>query len=80
MTKETWVTTLDNPFNPFKQPEDWKRFDEDKGYHTTSYISRILKDSQDYDEESYRQALESAVDEIVHFNIYGNYRKVVNDE
>ena len=79
MTKETWVTTLDNPFDPFKESESWKRFDEDHGYHTTAYICRILKDSQDFDEESYRKALEEAVDEIVSFNIYGNYRKVVNE-
>ena len=79
MTKETWVTTVDNPFDPFKDFDNWKRFDEDHGYHTTSLICRFLKDSSDYDEETYRQCLEDAVDEVVRFNFYGNYRKVVGD-
>ena len=78
-TKETWVTTLDNPFDPFKEPENWKRFDEDNGYHTTSLICRFLRDSDEFDEEKYRQCLEEAVDEVVRFNFTGNYRKVVNE-
>ena len=77
--KETWVTTLDNPFDPFKEPENWKRFDEDHGYHTTSLICRFLVDSDEFDEETYRECLESAVDDVVRFNPTGNYRKVVNE-
>lgn len=77
--KETWVTTLDNPFDPFKEAENWKRFDEDHGYHTTSLICRFLVDSDEFDEETYRECLESAVDDVVRFNPTGNYRKVVNE-
>lgn len=78
-TKETWVTTLDNPFDPFKEPENWKRFDEDNGYHTTSLIARFINFADDYDDETFNQCLEDAVDDLVRFNFYGNYRKVVNN-
>lgn len=77
-TKETWVTTTDNPFDPFKDMDNWKRFDEDNGYHTVSLICRFLKDSDDYDTETYRQCLESAVDAVVEINPTGKYKKVVN--
>ena len=79
MTKETWVTTLDNPFDPFSEPENWKRFDEDHKYFTTALICRFLKVSDDFDQETYNQCLEDAVNEIVRFNFTGNYRKVVNE-
>lgn len=78
-TPETWVTTLDNPFDPFVESDQWKRYDEDHGYNTTALICRYLRSSDDYDEESYRQALQDAVDEVVRFNYTGIYRKVVNE-
>lgn len=79
-TKETWVTTLDNPFDPFKDPENWQRFDEDNGYYTTSLICRYLVDAPDWSENMKNQALEEAVDKIVRYNFYGNYKKVVKED
>lgn len=77
--KETWVTTLDNPFDPFKQYDAWQRWDEDHGYYTLSLICRYLNTSDDLGEAHYYKALEDAVDKIVHYNFTGNYRKVVNN-
>ena len=36
-----FITTIDNPFDPFEQFEDWNRFDEDHGYFTLSYLERV---------------------------------------
>jgi hypothetical protein len=76
VVNSTWVTTLDNPFNPLEDMENWKRFDEDYGYNTTSLICRYLHDADDISDESYYEALEEAVDIICRFNFTGNYRKV----
>jgi hypothetical protein len=76
-TRETWITTLDNPFDPFSDMENWKRFDEDHGYHTTSLLCRYLNASPDFSDEDYNQAIEEAVDKLCSYNFYGNYRKVV---
>lgn len=72
----SWPTTLDNPFDPFTNMENWKRFDEDKGYNTVSLLCRYLNTSDDDSDESYYAALEDAVDTICRFNFTGNYRKV----
>lgn len=77
--KETWVTTLDNPFNPFKDRDNWQRFDEDHGYFTTNLIARISNASNDMSEDAFNFCIEQAVDEICRFNVTGNYRKVIND-
>lgn len=70
------VTTIDNPFDPFTQFDDWYRFDVDHGYNTCAYLARIAKTSIDLDDDAYSNAVNEAVDEIVRLNINGLYKKV----
>ena len=50
------ITTFDNPYDPFEQFTQWFMFDEEKGYHTTAYLGRIARTSdQMSDEENYRE-------------------------
>lgn len=77
MSNKTMVTTLDNPYNPFTQFDDWFAFDEGKGYHTCSYLARITRTSNDLPEVDDDLEIEHAVDEIVKLNLTGNYKKVV---
>ena len=78
--RETWVTTLDNPFDPFEESENWKRFDEDHGYYTDSLVARMAKTHDELDDESYNLAIEEAVDKIVNLNLLGIYRKAIKGE
>lgn len=73
------LTTIDNPFNPFTQWDEWNRFDEDKKYFTNNYLARIARTSDDMSEEEYNNAIDDAIEEIVKFNILGVYRKVTPD-
>ena len=70
------LTTIDNPFNPFKKFDDWYNFDESKGYHSLSYLARIAKVSVDLPDLEKHMAIETAIDEIVRLNILGIYKKV----
>lgn len=74
------VTTKDNPFSPFTQFDEWRRFDEMKGYHTLSLLARVTHTSTDLSEVDQELALDLAVEEIVHFNVTGNYIKVYEPE
>lgn len=38
--KDIWLTTDDNPWNPFTQFESWYKFDEDMLYRTCSRVAR----------------------------------------
>ena len=73
---EMMLTTIDNPFNPFTQWDEWKRYDEDKKYYTCSYLARIAKTSDDLSEVDYNKAIDDAIEEIVSLNINGMYTKV----
>lgn len=74
------LTTVDNPYNPFKQFDEWRVFDERSGYHTLSFLARIVKDSNDLSDSDQSAAIEAAIDEIVELNILGVWRKVTEDE
>lgn len=74
------LTTIDNPFNPFTQWNDWLRYDEDKKYYTCGYLARIAKVADDLSDEENDRLTEYAIDEIVQLNINGLYKKVYEDE
>jgi hypothetical protein len=61
----TMITTLDNPYNPFTQFDEWYAFDESKGYHTCSYLARIAKTSNELSERENLIEQEKAIDEII---------------
>jgi hypothetical protein len=70
------LTTVDNPFDPFTQWDEWFTYDEACGYHTTSYLARIVRTSDELSQADQDLAIENAIDEIVQENINGLYRKV----
>lgn len=76
----TMLTTIDNPFDPFAQWDEWRQFDEGKGYYTCGYLARIAKTSDELSDEDYQQAVDAAIDEICALNINGLYKKVVSEE
>lgn len=72
MIKETDIllTTKDNPFNPFTQYDEWKRYDEiDKHYNTEAYIARIVGMlDPDISENELAHERVKAFNEIIKYN------------
>lgn len=76
---ESMVTTEDNPFDPFENFDEWYAWDFRAGYNTPSYLARITVTSDSLSPVDQRLAIEYAVDEIVHENILGIYKKVTRE-
>ena len=70
------LTTVDNPFDPFTQWDEWYAYDARHGYHTPSFLARIAFTSDDLSDADQALAIQSAIDEIVDENVLGIYRKV----
>lgn len=70
------LTTIDNPFDPFNDYDNWLRYDEEKGYNTCGYLARIAKVTDDMSLKEEDQEIERACDEIIDLNPLGIYRKV----
>lgn len=76
MAVQCALTTFDNPFDPFEQFTSWFLFDEEKGYHSTSYLGRIVRTSDQFSDEENEIEIERAIDEIIKYDFRDIYRKV----
>lgn len=70
------LTTKDNPWNPFTNYDEWNAWDEAHGYYTSAYLARITNDSPELSEAQLLYSVNTAIDEILYFNLTGNYIKV----
>lgn len=77
---EYMLTTVDNPFDPFTQYDEWLAFDTSHGYHTNQYLARIVRTSDELSEPDRALAIDWAMDEIVQLNVRGVYMKITADE
>ncbi len=70
------LTTVDNPFNPITQFNDWFMFDEEKGYHSCAYLARIARTSSQLSDVENDLEVERAIDEIIKYDFMNIYQKV----
>ena len=70
----TMLTTVDNPYSPFTQWDEWFAFDRDHGYNTPGYLARIVITSDELSDADQELAIDSAIREIVEFNVLGIYK------
>jgi hypothetical protein len=70
------LTTVDNPYDPFKDFDHWFLFDVVNGYNSCSYLARIATTSEQLTEEENLLEIDRAIDEIVKYNPT-LYKKVI---
>lgn len=75
--EESMLTTIDNPWSPFSNYEEWYAWDHQAGYNTPSLLARIAKTSNDLSDPDFELAIEQAIDEIVTINASGVHKKAV---
>ena len=71
-----WLTTIDNPFSPFVEWDDWYRFDTDSGYNTCGLIDRIANTSDSLSEYDNDLEVIRAMNSIVKNDPLNNYVRV----
>lgn len=76
MLKQCALTTIDNPFNPLEQFDEWFRFDVEKGYYSCSRLARIMVISSQMSDEELMIETERAIDEIIYYDPINIYKKV----
>src|SRR3982751_6641520 len=77
---EYMLTTVDNPYDPFTQWDEWFAWDQHAGYHTSGFLARIAKVSDELSEVDQYIIIQLAIDESVRENVLGVYKKVKRNE
>lgn len=76
MLDEFMLTTIDNPFNPFEDFNQWFLYDTEKGYNSSSRLARIANLTEDMSEAETNAEIERAIDEIIYYDFLGIYMKI----
>ena len=79
MSNRVALTTVDNPFDPFEQFNDWFEFDIEKGYYTCSRLARLTNLSNDMSEAESNKEIERAIDELIKYDVFDVYKKVIKE-
>ena len=74
------LTTIDNPYDPFEQFDEWFLFDVEKGYNSCAYLDRIALTSDQFSEEENEIEIERAIDEIIKYDFTNIYKKVKQND
>ncbi len=80
MSDEFMLSTVDNPYNPFIQFDEWLDFDTYKGYNTCGVLARITLSSDELSEVDQSLAIQAAIDELVLNDPLGIFMKVKKED
>lgn len=62
---EFMLTTIDNPFSPFTNFDEWFNFDREKGYDTCQLLARISCSTPNLGPKIEAQMIDDAMNDIV---------------
>ena len=73
------LTTIDNPWNPFKHFKEWMAFDRSMGYGTLERLGRLRFSSDNLGDAERDRDNELAIQMVIDSDILGIYMKVSED-
>ena len=79
-SNECRLTTIDNPFDPFTQFDEWFLFDTEKGYNSCSRLDRVTNVTDDMSEAEVNEEIERGIDEIIKYDFMNVYKKVTRKQ
>lgn len=75
--KQYLLTTIDNPYHPADQYEEWRRYDMEHGYYTEQRLARVASTSYDLTDLENQRNINAAVDDFIRLDRLGLYKRVV---
>lgn len=80
MIEEAMLSTIDNPYDPFDQFDEWYAYDELKARQENrptccAYLARIAMNSDDVSDNEFNRVMNDVIDEIVELNLSGKFIK-----
>lgn len=79
MSNECMLSTIDNPFNPFENFDEWYLYDMEKGWNSCGRLARVARISDEMSEEEVDIEIENAIDSIIKNDFMNIFIKVRPD-
>ena len=80
------LTTIDNPYNPITEFDEWFAFDSEKGYNSCSFLNRIVEKNLQlkFNSKSFnalspfeqKKLVDFSINEIINEDVLGIYIKI----
>lgn len=79
-TTEFMLTTVDNPYNPFTEFDQWYAYDVQVGHHTLALQARVTRTSDELSDLDQSLAIDYGMETVLEEDHTGNYRKVFHPD
>ena len=73
---QTMLTSVNNPWNPFKEWKRWYLFEMTEGYDACGMLARVERNSDEFTEEENHAEHERAIAAILASDFTNSYKKV----
>jgi len=77
MEKEVRITSIDNPYDPFTQWDQWLLYDNLKGYHTCERLASVATISDQLSDEENFDSVERGIDELMKYGSISKLGEIV---
>ena len=67
------LTTVDNPYDPFTDYDNWNRFDTEHGHYSNSMLARIANFTEDMTDEEEQTEVKRAIDQIIKYDPFNKF-------
>lgn len=83
--EEVMLSTIDNPYNPFDNFEEWYAYDEMRARQEnrptcSGYLARVGMIPDDVSDNEFNQVMNDVIDEIVDLNLSGKFIKLTHEQ
>lgn len=78
--KRFLLTTIDNPYHPVDDFEQWLDFDERHGYYTNQRIAKLAPTSRFLTDAENQRIINGAINDMIRLDDIGLYKKIVIEE
>lgn len=78
--KRLLLTTIDNPYHPADAFDEWYKFDQEHGYHTSQRLAKVAKTSINLTDAENQRIINGAVKDFIRLDELNLYTMVVVEE
>ena len=74
--EQTMLTSINNPWNPFKEWKRWYGFEMTEGYDACGMLARVERNSDEFTDEENHAEHERAIAAVLAMDFTNSYKKV----